>query len=45
MKAYQLTIKIHNSEVATIIYAVNAEQAKLIARSWGATHILSIKEL
>ncbi len=44
MKTYQLTIKIYNSEVTTIIYATNAEQAKLIARSWGG-QILRIAEL
>ena len=44
MKTYQLTIKIYNSEVTTIIYAANAEQAKLIARCWGGK-ILRITEL
>ncbi len=44
MKTYQLTLKIHNIQVTTVIYAANAEQAKVIARSWGA-QILRIDEL
>jgi len=44
MKTFQLTIKIHNSEVTTIIHAVNAEQAKLIARSWGA-RVIAVTEI
>ncbi|MBU3592891.1 hypothetical protein ICN42_02100 [Polynucleobacter sp. 71A-WALBACH] len=45
MKTYQLTLRINGSEVMTIIYAPNPEQAKAIAHSWGATHILGMKEL
>lgn len=44
MKTYQLTLRINGVEVMTIIQAPNAEQAKTIARSWGA-RILAIKEL
>ena len=31
MKTFQLTIRINGVELATIIHAANAEQAKLIA--------------
>jgi GGDEF domain-containing protein len=44
MKTFQLTIRINGVELATIIHAANAEQAKLIARSWGA-RVIAIAEL
>lgn len=44
MKTYQLILRLNGVEVATIIHAVSAEQAKLIARSWGA-RVIGITEL
>jgi hypothetical protein len=45
MKTYLVILKIGGIEVTTTIQALNEQQVKALARSWGATHILSIKEL
>lgn len=44
MKTYQLVVRIHNSQITTIIHANNEAQAKVLANSHG-WQIITITEL